>query len=78
MTIGGKVYVPGADITGAATTYVILGENQNGEEHAEDFNDTNIAQGSWVHCTLVDSGGGKNFTVQLELKPLSEEDEAEE
>lgn len=61
--------------SGTPVTESILGEDQNSEEFAEDFKDTPIAQGSWVYCNLVDAGGGKNFTVQLELKEISEEGE---
>lgn len=62
----------GVDITGAAATEAILPSGQNSEEMAEDFTDAVIEEGSWVYCNLVDSGGGKNFTVQLELSPVSE------
>lgn len=59
-------------------TEAVLGEGLNEEEYAEDFNGNPIEQGSWVHCTLVDAGGGKNFTVHLELEKVSEDDEPEE
>jgi len=42
---------------------------QNSEEAAEVFNDNLIEEGSWVHCEVVDTGAGKDFTVILELEP---------
>ena len=68
----------GKDETGAATTAAVLTKGQNSEDVAEDFGTTQIDKGSWVHCMLRDSGGGNNFTVQLELfspdEPLEEEE----
>ena len=64
----------GVDITGAANTNAVLVAGQNSEEIAGDFNDNIIEEGSWVYCNMVDSGGGKNFTVQLELHQTSEDE----
>lgn len=61
----------GVDITGDAVTAAVLAKGDNADEWAEDFNDNPIKEGSWVYCNLVDSGGGKNFTVHLELEDLS-------
>ena len=68
----------GVDITGADVYEAILPAGQNSEEIAEDFNDSVIAEGSWVWCDLVDAGGGNNFTVQLELHQVSEDEEGED
>ncbi len=75
----GKAYnvATGVDITGADAYEAVLPANQSSEEFAEDFNDTLIEEGSWVYCNLVDSGGGKNFTVQLELYRVSEGEEGD-
>ncbi len=62
----------GVEITGDATTEAILPSGQNSEDMAEDFTADLIEEGSWVYCNLVDSGDGYNFTVQLELSPVSE------
>lgn len=62
----------------AEDTTVSLPAGQNLDEMAEDFNATPIAKGSLVYCNLVNAGGGKNFTVQLELSQLSEDDERED
>ena len=69
-----KAYNPtsGEDITGEATTTVTLPVGENSEEIAENFTTDLIKEGSWVYCNLVDSGGGYNFTVQLELSQMSE------
>jgi len=60
------------------TTTVVLVKGQNSDEVAENFNDTPIEEGSWVYCNLVDAGGGSNFTVQLELRQVSEDEELED
>ena len=59
------------------TSIVLLADEQS-DEIAENFTETPIAKGSWVTCNMLDSGDGKDFTVQLELQPLSEDDESEE
>lgn len=65
----------GAITVPSGVTAVVLSAGQNSEEYAEDFNDTLIEEGSWVYCTLADSGGGENFSVQLELRQVSEDEE---
>lgn len=66
------IYDDGTSIfnTHSEGTYVTLAEEENAEEAAESFNDDILAEGSWVYCNLVDTGGGSNFTVQLELKQI--------
>lgn len=64
----------GVEITGQADTTIGLAPGQQSEELAENFNGDSIDQGSWVSCNLVTGGGGKNFTVQLDLLPVSEEE----
>lgn len=68
----------GADITGVADTNAVLSKGKNSEEIADDFNNTVIAEGSWVYCNVMNGGGGKNFMVQLELAPLSEGETGED
>jgi len=63
---------------GTAKTYAVLPEGQNSEDIADDFNSTLIEEGSWVYCELEDSGEGENFTVQLELHPVSEGESGED
>jgi len=67
-------FATGVVIPKTAETYAVLAVGQNSEDVAEDFNDTLIAKESWVYCNLVDAGGGKNFTVQLELHQVSEDE----
>lgn len=64
----------GVELTGTADTTIGLAPGQQSEELAENFHSNPIDEGSWVYCNLVKGGGGKNFTVQLELTPLPEED----
>jgi len=64
----------GVEETNAADTTVTLMAGENSEESAEDFTPSTIEEGSWVYCNLVDSGGGYNFTVQLELHQTSEDE----
>ncbi len=66
-------YSSGVDETGADKYEVSLPKGQNSEEIAETFNSTQIEEGSWVWCNMVDAGDGKNFTVQLELHQVSED-----
>ena len=68
----------GVETTKADATEVLLPYGENSEEIAEDFNDNTIEKGSWVYCNLVDAGGGGNFTVQLELHQVSEDEEGED
>lgn len=59
-------------------TKIELSAGEHSEESAENFGRVLIEKGSWVHCTLVDAGSGRNFTVQLELRDLSEDEESED
>ena len=59
-------------------TSVILVKGENADEIADDFSTKSIEEGSWVYCNLVDAGGGKDFTVQLELHQVSEDDEVDD
>lgn len=59
-----------------AATEAILMEGENSADWAGNLKSEDvIEEGSWVHCNLVDSGCGKNFTVQLELERLHAEEE---
>lgn len=49
-------------------TSIMLEKNQSDTEIAEDFNDNDIEEGSWVTCIVTNNGGGKGFTVQLEVE----------
>lgn len=64
--------------TPTPVTTATLPAGQNTEEYAEDFALDMLERGLWVHCNLEDTGGGGNFTVQLELIQVSEDDESED
>jgi len=57
----------------AEETTILLLKGSSSDDIAENFNTDGIEQGSWLTCELVNSGGGKNFTVQLELEEVSDE-----
>ena len=74
-----KVYATsGVDISRDDDTTIFLSAGENSEEFAEDFTGTPIERDSWVYCNMVDAGGGSGFTVQLELRPMSEDDDSED
>lgn len=64
--------------TYSGTHEIFLGKGENSEEMAEDFNDNVMEHGSWITCVMKKDGGGKNFTVILELAKVSESGEDEE
>ena len=63
------------ETTKASDTTISLPRGVNSDDASEDFNDNVIENGSWVYCDMVNNGGGRNFTVQLELRQVSEGDE---
>ena len=67
----------GVQTQGTPITNIALTKGEKDEVFASDFNGTIIEGGSWVSCNYVTSGGGLNFTIQLDLVRLSEEDENE-
>lgn len=69
--------VPSARATSDTTVSLHVGDTE--EVDAENFQDEFfLEQGSWITCRFVKDGGGKNFTVLLELKPMSEGSETED
>jgi len=67
----------GVQIANAADTTIGLAAGQATEELAERFTDTIIDAGSWVYATIPTSGGGKNFTVILELEAIESMDSSD-
>ena len=61
--------------TGTSNSVIVLPANTNGEELADDFNSNTLGDGVWVYCNILDAGGGSNFTVELELDQLSEDEQ---
>jgi len=57
---------------GAITT-VVLAKDESNEINEDDFTeDLVIEEGSFVSCNCVKDGGGRNFTVHLELESLEQ------
>lgn len=56
-------------------TNIHLAANSSVDEMAEDFKEGTIESGTWLTCSILKDGGGRNFTVQLELEKVSESDE---
>ena len=69
----------GVQTYAAAITKQIIDDGESEQVDAEDFkNELVIEQGSWVTCRLIKDGGGKNFSIHLELRELDEEEESED
>lgn len=68
----GVVAADSFDILGTVNdyTYCQLTANNTTEEMAEDFTDDTLSEGEWITCYCKDAGGGKDFTIQLELSPV--------
>ena len=76
-----STYYPmgGIEIQATPVTTILLMKGENNEVIAEDFKaGLLIEEGSWISCNLIKDGGGKNFTVHLELSKVSEDDEGED
>ena len=69
----------GVQTYAAAITKQIIDDGEKEQVDAEDFrNELVIEQGSWVTCSLIKDGGGKNFSIHLELREFNEEEEESE
>jgi hypothetical protein len=56
-----------------AVTEIQLHKDESTEPYAEDFTPDQIFdEGSWITCNCVKDGGGRNFTVSLELEKQDE------
>ncbi len=67
----------GIETYASAVTNISLTKGENDEVLAGDFKDEVIEAGSWISCNLIKDGGGKNFTVQLDLREIYESGESE-
>lgn len=63
----------GAITSNTTTTTVVLTKGTSTAEVADDFIDQTIESDGWITCELVNPGGGKNFTVQVELEQIEPE-----
>jgi len=59
-------------------TFATLEAGDNSELLVDDFTDDDVNEGTWLTCELVDAGGGTDFTVQVELRQISEDEEKSE
>ena len=64
----------GANQTGAADTTVVLTAGENSSDFTGNLSGENIVSGTWITCKLIDAGGGADFTVNLEVSVIAEED----
>lgn len=67
-----------AVVDGVEDTSITLSVNDTSEVMAENFSDAPIESGSWVTCNCIKDGGGRNFSIHLELKSLFEDEEESE
>jgi hypothetical protein len=59
-----------------AETEIPLHKDESSEPYAEDFiEDSILEQGSWISCNIIKDGGGRNFTVHLELEKQTDTQE---
>ncbi len=71
------VPLTGIETAVAPKTTIVLPKGDTTNEIAEDFNNTPLAEGSWLTCNVVTTGEGQDFTIQLELNRLTDLDEVE-
>lgn len=65
-----------ADGVSIFNSTIALAKGQTTDEAADDFKAGLILSvGSWLHCQLLSTSGGRNFTIQLELERVSEPEE---
>jgi len=68
---------PGREAILTTTTAITLQKNGTDESYTADFLEDNLDAGTWLTCKLLKGGGGRNFTVQLDLIRITELDEDE-
>lgn len=72
------VPAPGREAILTSRTTISLRKGDNGADYTDDFSSSILESGKWLTCKLVKGGGGKNFTVQLDLVRASEPGEDED
>ncbi len=62
-------YITGGVETEAdPVTNIVLSKGENSNDAAQDFKESlELEKGSWISCNLIKDGGGRNFSVHLEL-----------
>jgi hypothetical protein len=68
---------PGREAILTTTTTIALTKGNNSAEFTADFLNENLDEGTWLTAKLIKGGGGRNFTVQLDLIRISEPDQDE-
>ena len=68
---------PGTEAVLTLTTTISLTKDNNDESFTGDFSASMLEAGTWLTCKLIKGGGGKNFTVQLDLVRISDPEEDE-
>ncbi len=65
-------YVTGGVETEAdAVTNIVLAKGENSNDAAHDFDESLVLEkGSWISCNLIKDGGGRNFSIHLELSKV--------
>ena len=61
----GGVRVAADDIT-----YATLSKDSNQEEFTGNLKNNSVPAGTWLTCNLITDGGGRNFTIQLDLEKI--------
>jgi hypothetical protein len=51
-----------------------LTKTETTDDMADDFNGNSLEAGTWVTCVIKEDGSGKNFTVQLELDEVANDE----
>ena len=67
--------ISGVITSNAIKTTVVLSKSESDAEFADDFIGETLEADGWITCKLVTNGGGKNFSVQLELSDESESED---
>ena len=70
--------MPGTEAVLTKTTAIVLTKGNNSAEFTADFLNEELEEGTWLTGKLIKSGGGNNFTVQLDIIRVTELGENEE
>jgi hypothetical protein len=65
----------GVDITETPDTTIGLSAGLTRETYIDNFNANDVLSGTWITCKCLDAGGGRDYTLQLELEEVSDTNE---
>ncbi len=58
----------GVETVADPVTNLVLEKGENSNDAAQDFLESlELVKGSWISCNLIKDGGGRNFSIHLEL-----------